>query len=135
MAGHYRGGRGVANMKFNTSGKLLTEGFFNDFMQWIFDIVQAGKGIRLEKGNGKIIISSDAVGGAVGGGASVLVLWVTELPPIPTSPQEIKRVYWATAEEMEGGTADVGQIWETGPGQTRWYPAWTFTDSSGIPLP
>lgn len=131
MAGHHRGGRGVADMKFNTSGKLLTEGFFNDFMQWIFDIVQAGKGIRLEKGNGKIIISSDAVGGAVGGSAGVIP-WVATLPAIPTG-NSTQMVFWAKSTQITGGTGD-GQIWVASTGHTAWKRIEGYSTLSGVPV-
>ncbi|MBI2424206.1 MAG: hypothetical protein HYV27_15350 [Candidatus Hydrogenedentes bacterium] len=56
---------------------------------------------------------------------------VKVLPPLVTTGG-VREVWWLTA--ADGGTGD-GQVWETFPGATRWYPrTGLWSDKSGVPV-
>ena len=70
-------------------------------------------------------------GGTGSGGGRGAIELVAALPAIPD--EGTLEVRWGTAAMIDYGTGD-GQVWETGAGETKWYPRWMFTNKSGTPV-
>lgn len=117
------------NQKFNPPKKFqaLSSNDLVKLKNWIYNIVTAGQGIRIERSNDRVIVHAETAGKGFGGMGGYNVGIVTALPAIPTSG--MKEVYWTSGG---GGTGD-NQVWRAYAGQSVWYPTQKFTSKSGTP--